>query len=691
MMSTPPRRPPPPPTAEKITPLHRERRAYVYVRQSSPEQVRHHRESQANQYALVARAQALGWIPERIHVIDVDLGESGQDPDRRGFRELVAEVSLGRVGLVLAYEASRLARSNAAWYELLDLATLVGTLIADAEGVYDPRQYNDRLLLGLRGMLSEAELHLLRLRLDAGRLRQVERGAFRQHLPTGLVRLPDGRVVKDPDQQVQRVLELVFDRFTTLGAVHRVLRSLHADHIRLPRRQTGGLRAGELVWQLPSASALRSLLHNPAYAGAFAYGRRQLVPQPGRGRLHPAPQPLEAWTALVPGVYPAYIAWETFMRNQERLSNNRSQFAQRAQGAPRLGTALLAGLAVCGRCGRQLYVRYKPAPQYTCVARRTSHALPACLHVNGSVVEPPVVAAFFEAPQPAELDVLEEALAALAADHGQRLQHHADAVRRAEYDAHLAGRQYDACDPDNRLVAAELERRWEVALRALAEAREAAARAGQETVVPRLDPALAQQLRDLGGSLPALWRSGRIPPEHQKALLRALIRRVVVTRWQPDRVELTIVWISGAVSHVTAQPRVGRSTDLGGYGQIVARVQALAAAGVADREIARRLLAEGYASARRTALPVRLVQTIRSERRFPSRWQQERGQVQVDGCWTVPGLAHALGTSRYWLYRQIDAGRISAHRQAQTSRYLIDHTPTLVETLRAALPPHRLA
>jgi DNA invertase Pin-like site-specific DNA recombinase len=183
---------------------------------------------------------------------------------------LIAEVSLGRVGIVLAYEASRLARSNAAWYELLDLARLVGTLIADAEGVYDPRHYNDRLLLGLRGMLSEAELHLLRLRLDAGRLRQVERGAFRQPVPTGLVRLPDGRVVKDPDQQVQHVIELVFSRFASLGTVHRVLRSMHADQLRLPRRQTAGVLAGELVWRLPSASALRSLLHNPAYAGACA-------------------------------------------------------------------------------------------------------------------------------------------------------------------------------------------------------------------------------------------------------------------------------------------------------------------------------------------------------------------------------------------------------------------------------------
>jgi DNA invertase Pin-like site-specific DNA recombinase len=670
--------------AEKITPHHRARHAYVYVRQSSPQQVRHNRESQANQYALVERAVALGWAPNQVHLIDADQGESGQDRDRPGFRELIAEVSLGRVGIVLAYEASRLARSNAAWYELLDLARLVGTLIADAEGVYDPRQYNDRLLLGLRGMLSEAELHLLRLRLDAGRLRQVERGAFRQPVPTGLVRLPDGRVVKDPDQQVQHVIELVFTRFATLGTGHRVLRSLHADQIRLPRHQTAGVLAGELIWRRPSASALRSLLHNPAYAGVFAYGRRRVAPHPS-GRLHVVWLPLEQWTALVPDVYPAYLTWETFMANQERLANNRSQYTRSAQGVSRTGAALLTGLVVCGKCGRQMYARYKPAPQYLCVGRRESHALPACLYVSGNLVEPPVVNAFFEALQPAELDLLEEARATLAADHAQRLRYHAEAVARAEYEAQLAQRQYLAVDPDNRLVSAELERRWETALRALAEAREVADRAAQASDVPRLDPTVAQQFRDVGASLPALWRSGQLRPEHQKELLRALIRRVVLTRPQPDRLEIAIVWISGAVSRLTVHPTVARTRDLSAYDRLVVRVRQLTAEGHANREIARRLAAEGFRSAYRATLPVRLVQTIRAEHGIPSAWQQLRGQDRSAGCWTVPGLARAVGTSRYWIYRQIDAGRLAAERQPVTGRILIADDPTLLDRLRIQL------
>jgi DNA invertase Pin-like site-specific DNA recombinase len=329
-----------------ITTRHLSRQAYVYVRQSSPHQVQHHRESQHNQYALVQRAIALGWVPEHVQVIDADLGQSGQDGRRRGFQELVAEVSLGHVGIVLAYEASRLARSNADWYALLDLATVVGTLIGDADGVYDPRSYNDRLLLGLRGMFSEAELHLLRLRLEAGRRRQLERGTYQQQLPTGLVRLPDGRVVKDPDQQVQRTLALVFERFARLGSCQRVLRSLRDDGVLLPRWQTCGPQQGELVWKRPSDAALYDVLRNPAYAGAFVYGRHGRHPQwrPGQPeRL--TRRPMEAWI-IQRDAYPAYVSWEQYLANQARLANNASRFAQRSQGAPRSGAALLAGLVV---------------------------------------------------------------------------------------------------------------------------------------------------------------------------------------------------------------------------------------------------------------------------------------------------------------------------------------------------------
>jgi DNA invertase Pin-like site-specific DNA recombinase len=678
-------------STEKIQPRHRERAAYIYIRQSSPKQVQENREGLRNQYALAERAQALGWIPARVHVIDADLGHSGRERERRGFQELVSAVSLGHVGIVLAYEASRLARNNADWYELLDLAALVGALIADAEAVYDPRSYNDRLLLGLRGLLSEAELHLLRLRLDAGRLRQVAAGTFRHHLPTGLVRLPTGRVIKDPDQQVQRTLALVFERFGTLGSVQRVVRSLHADAILLPRRQTGGLQAGEMLWRLPSASAVRAMLHNPAYAGAFAYGRKGPAPELRAGRPHIIHRPLEEWTALRHDVYPAYIDWETYMANQERLANNRYHFARRAQGAPRSGAGLLAGLAVCGRCGHQMQVRYKPALRYLCVARRESHALDSCLHLDGRSIEAAVVAAFFEAIQPAELDLLDEALASVEAERSQRAQHHADQIKRAEYEARLAEKQYRLVDPENRLVAAELEHRWELALRALAEARDVAQRFAQMPVAPVLDPALRRQLHDVGAHLPALWASGRLRPEQQKELLRSLIRRVVLTRPEPETVEVTIVWVSGALSRLSVRPPLNRSVNLREYAQIVARVGELSAQGYTDREIAQRLSADGLHSAHRVALPLSLVRAIRAAQGYRSFYAQLREEGYIDGYWTVGGLARQLGVARRWVQWQITTGRLPAQQHPLTKHHLIPDNPDLIAHLRMQIPTHTLS
>ncbi len=351
---------------DKITARHRDRAAYVYVRQSTPKQVQQNRESQVNQYALVQRAIALGGPPERVQVIDADLGLSGQDRQRPGFQELVAAVSLGQVGLILAYEASRLARNNADWYTLLDRATVVGALIGDTTGVYDPQRYNDRLLLGLRGILSEAELPVLRLRMDAGRRRQIERGTYRQHLPTGLVRLEDGWVTKDPDLQVQRTIALVFARFATLGSGQKVMRSLRDDGLLLPRRQRGGLHAGQLLWKKPTAAALSAMLHNPAYAGAFAYGQGGPNPDRRPGQPRRLRRALDAWMALHRDVYPSSIPWEEPMANQARPADNTSAFARRARGVPRQGSALLAGLVVCGRCGYQLHVAYKPQRRYTC-------------------------------------------------------------------------------------------------------------------------------------------------------------------------------------------------------------------------------------------------------------------------------------------------------------------------------------
>jgi DNA invertase Pin-like site-specific DNA recombinase len=672
---------------DKITPRHQERQALIYVRQSTPRQVREHRAGQANQYALVDRAVGLGWPRPLVQVIDDDLGQSGRDSARPDLQLLVAEVSLGHVGLVLAYEASRLARNNTDWYRLLDLAALVGTLIADVDGVFDPRQYHDRLLLGLHGMLSEAEWHFQRQRLDAGRQRQISQGTYRQLLPTGLVRLEDGRVVTDPDAQVRHTIEMVFTRFGTLGSCQKVLRSLRDEGVLLPRRQTGGLHTGQLLWKRPNESAVYEILTNPAYAGAFVFGRTGRPPDrpPGRrGRV--VRRPPDQWTAVHHHVYPAFIDWERFMAIQSRLADNASNYERRMRGTPRDGAALLAGLVVCGHCGRQVRATYKPTPRYVCTAMPKVYGGSACLSLEGATIEAAVVGAFFEALQPAELDLLDEVLAEQRADQERLLRQHVEQVARAEYEARLAEKQYSAVDPDNRLVASELERRWERALQTLMAVREAAERATRATPEVVLDPTLREQLRDLGPRLPELWESDQLSAAQQKELLRSLIRRIILTRPVADAVEVKIVWVSGAYSELTIHPAVQRTADLADYDRLIARLAELSAAGYGDQEIAQRLGAEGFRGARSTRLSGDMVGKLRRANSVPSLRTRFRQQARFEGQWTTAGLARHLGVSRRWLDARIAAGTLPASQHPLTGHYLIADDPDLIARLRASSP-----
>lgn len=677
----------------KITAEHLQRLAVIYIRQSDPKQVRQHQESQRYQRALWERAQALGWHEERIKVFDADLGQSAaQSVAREDFKALAAEIALGHVGIVFGWEVSRLTRNNADWYQLLDLAALFGTLIADVEGIYDPRLYNDRLLLGLKGTMSEAELHMIRQRMAAGRLSKVQRGEYVQHLPTGLVRLADKRVVKDPDAQVRQSIELVFTQFDKLGSCQKVMRYLKQHDQLLPRRQTSGFHRGELVWKKPSAAAIYEILTNPAYAGAFVYGRRPKDPRrqiPGRPATGVVRKPLPEWICIQHDVYPAYITWEQYLRNQTTMSENAIRHHERTHpgpGAVREGAALLQGLAVCGECGHMMRAVYKPGVRYFCNGLYKEFGEPTCINLDGPSIETYVVEAFFKAIAPVELNALERVLKQQHREREQLDEQWKQRMQRAQYDAHLARRRYEQVDPENRLVAADLERHWEEKLVALRETEDAFERFRQTQPTPNLDPELRRQLEDMTAALPELWHGDRLSNEQKKRLLRSLICRVILKRLTADSVEVKIVWISGHFSVGIVTPPIYRQEDVSRHEELVSRIHELWQEDRRDAEIAAFLTEEGFHSARNPdKVTPQTVAKIRHQHQWHSLYYRQRFSQKNDGYWTIHGLSKELGIDRNWFYRRIYQGVIQEPDVIRTppyGNYLIRDDPELIERFR---------
>lgn len=681
--------------AVKVTATHLQGAAYVYIRQSTLKQVTENQESQRNQRQMVARAQSLGWPLGRIHVIDEDQGLSGSaSANRSGFQRLVSAVSLGQVGIIIGYEVSRLARNNGDWYHLLDLAAVFGALIADNDGVYDPRQFNDRLLLGLKGTMSEAELHLLKQRLEAGRLRQVERGEYRQNLPTGLVRLDDGTVALDPDQQVQASIRRVLTQFAALGSCSQVVRALRREHALLPRRQSSGPDKGEIVWKEATYSAIYEIVCNPAYAGAFAYGRTQTDPTQRRAG-HPksgrANQPQAAWRQLKLDVYPAYIPWAQYQANQARLHANAVQYfhaAASSPGATREGSALLQGIAVCGQCGHRCQVNYKHARLYTYQCHGLSKRIgtPPCPAIHGPSVDAVVVAACFAALHPAHLDALAAVLEVQAAEHAQREAQWSMRLQRAEYAVQLAQRQYMHVDPENRLVAAELEHRWEQQLHQLhALEQEIAGYRTRVAPLAAITPELRAQFAHISTRLPELWP--QLAPAQQKTLLRSLIETVILTREAPDLVAVRIVWVSGHCSAYQTTVPTARRADVHDYAVMIQRIGALFHQGLDDAQIAAQLEAEGFHTARRQGVAVRTVRELRQSQG----WHHSSGiapQAVPSGYLTTAQVAQRLGVNVLWVRYRLRTGFIAAAdilRDPDTNQYFIRDDLRIITHLRASI------
>ncbi len=521
--------------SHKITASHLSRSAYLYVRQSTLRQVFENTESTTRQYALRERAVALGWPVERVVVIDSDLGQSGASAaDRAGFQRLVTEVSLGHAGIVLGLEVSRLARNSADWHRLLELCALANTLILDEDGLYDPAHFNDRLLLGLKGTMSEAELHLLRARLRGGILSRARRGELKQMLPIGFVHDAADRVVLDPDQHIQDVVRLFFATFERTGSCLATVKEFHAQQVAFPRRIRSGAHKGEVVWGELLHCRARQIIHNPRYAGAFVFGRRQQRHGPG-GKIQWKNLPPHEWI-LIPDTHIGYITWTAYEAHQQRVATNAAAWGtDRLHGPPREGTALLQGLVLCGTCGERMSVRYHsyhshPVPTYWC-GRRAMHRgeRGLCQTVHGASLDAAVGVVLVNAMTPVAIEVALAVHQELATRDREADRVRQQQVVRARYEADLAERRFLKVDPDHRLVADALEADWNAKLRLLAGAQEAYAEASQADARAVPDEERATLLA-LATDFPRLWQDPATSMKEKKRLLRLLLVDVTLTK-----------------------------------------------------------------------------------------------------------------------------------------------------------------
>ena len=688
-LSTPPQTNTPvdaPPTAPKrVTGLespkihnqHLERLVLVYVRQSDPQQVFNNRESRKRQYELADRAVALGWPRDRVVIVDDDTGTTAKSADHRGgFHRVMAEVAMDHVGLILGIDMSRLARSNKDWHTLLEMCALIGTVLGDDDGIYDPNDSNDRLLLGLKGTISEFELVTMRNRLHRAKLHKAQRGELFLSVPVGYVKLSPSEVAFDPDEQVQAVVRLVLDKFDELGSVYRVFRYMIRNGIHLGIRVPSGSLPSKLEWRRPCLTTLYTILRHPMFAGAYVYGRCPVDPKrPRNSRGGKARKWVgdEQWAVLLNDRVPAYITWERYCRNRERLRQNRSCFT--ARGTARKGTALLHGLVTCGQCGARMYAWYSHSqrPRYSCPRALRSGVVSTCQGVQAKAVDAVVVQQVLRALEPASLELSLQAADDIDRDRQQLHEHWKQRLERARYEADRAARQYEAVEPENRLVARTLEKRWEEALRQQRQLDEEYDRYCH-TMPPRLTDAESAQLRELAADIPSLWEATGTTVEDRKDLIRSLVERVVAAPQQTtEYVDVTIHWYGGFVSQHTTRRYVLRTSQLRDYDQLMDQIREGREAGLTAAQIAEQLNEAGYRPASGEMGFNKGIVHVLLNRLGASRPRLHREKLPHHEWW-LRDLAETLRTTEELLRHWIDNGWILAQAlpwKATRKRYWI--------------------
>ena len=540
----------------KIKPTHTERSAFIYVRQSSAAQVEHNRESTDRQYALADRAVKLGWSREQVTIVDEDLGLSGASTDKRtGFARLITAVAMRLVGIVLGLEVSRLARNNSDWYHLLDLCAMTDTLIGDGDGLYHPAWFNDRLLLGLKGTMSEAELHIIRARLEGGIRNKAARGELRRGLPTGFVwGEEDGQVLFHPNEAVIAAIRCVFERFTELGSVRRVWLWLRSEGLSFPAQYNHG---EEIRWGAPTYTGIHSILTSPVYAGAYVYGKtrhERILDEAGKIKRRSRKLPQSQWAVLIQEHHEGFIDWATYEANQARIGTNIRPRAHQPEGAVREGAALLQGIATCGHCGRKLRTQYpgrNARPGYYCAGKNIVNGRGVyCLNIGGIQIDQAVSEALLEALKPAAFEATLQAAQDLESDHEAVLTQWRLSVERVRYEAQRAERRYRAVDPENRLVARGLEAEWELRLSELDQAQAELLRKSQLRPV-QLSVKDYERIRALGADLQRVWAAPTTTDRDKKELLRTLLEEVTITVHRAEfRAHLTLRWTGGMITEV---------------------------------------------------------------------------------------------------------------------------------------------
>lgn len=649
----------------KLTPTHLERRAYVYVRQSTAMQVHEHVESKQRQYALVERAASLGWGRGDIVVVDEDQGKSGATSEgRTGFARLADAVGHGDAGAILAVEVSRLARSSMDWQRLLSLCSVAGVAVIDEQAIYDPGDRDDRLLLDLKGTMSEAELHWLRLRLAGGRLNKARRGELWLRAPVGYV-WGEKCFELDPDEAVQRAVHVVFERFAIETSAWAVVRWAHETRFKFPSRRADG----ELEWRTLTMGRLNQMLHNPTYAGVYTYGRKRAhkIIVDGAIRCRQSRAPVDEWQVKIDAAHPAYITWDAFTMNQERLRNNFSRMHGATPGAPKNGAALLAGIVLCGRCGRRMRVDYTTKERthwrYLCVGHRMTEQ-EICWSVAGETLDLAIEDLFLETMVPSEIDL---SLAVEHEAHGQAAslsaQWHAR-LEQGRYEARRAERRYKAVDPDNRVVARTLEREWEARLQELDEIERQYAEARHERRV-ELTAADREALRAIARDLPAVWRSDTTTSADRKAMIRLVIEVITLEPIDlPKRTtRLRVQWRSGVIDERFVERPAWGATPT----SIVERIRGLIAEGLHDEDIARRFNDEGVLTTKHHRWTPNAIAKLRNNHAI-AKSRRPRTAVLPErhpatNRFSIPGAAKRFGVSTRAVQYWIRAGIVVGHRE----------------------------